>query len=68
MNFCFQVPFKKSKDIIQCVQFHPTRAYFFVATKKSIRIYDLIKQELSKKLAVNCNEISSIAIHPEGII
>lgn len=66
--FCgfFKVPFKKSKDIIKCVQFHPTRAYFFVATKKSIRIYDLIKQDLTKKLTVNCNEVTSIAIHPGG--
>lgn len=61
-----QVPFKKSKDIIQSVQFHPTRAYFFVATKKSIRLYDLIKQTLTKKLIVNCNEITCMAIHPKG--
>lgn len=61
-----QVPFKKIKDIIQYVKFHPTKAYFFVATKRTIRIYDLIKQQMTKKLLANCNEISSMAIHPGG--
>ncbi|KAH9528952.1 Ribosome biogenesis protein 1 [Dermatophagoides farinae] len=61
-----QVPFKKIKDIIQYVKFHPTKAYFFVATKRTIRIYDLIKQQMTKKLSANCNEISSMAIHPGG--
>ncbi|KAH9407290.1 Ribosome biogenesis protein 1 [Tyrophagus putrescentiae] len=61
-----QVPFKKSKDIIKCVQFHPTRAYFFVATKKSVRVYDLIKQELTKKLTVNTCEVNCMAVHPGG--
>ncbi|KAJ6220943.1 hypothetical protein RDWZM_006755 [Blomia tropicalis] len=61
-----QVPFKKSKDIIKCVRFHPTRAYFFVATKKSVRVYDLIKQDLTKKLIVNTSEVSCMAIHPGG--
>ncbi|UXI19310.1 hypothetical protein NH340_JMT05253 [Sarcoptes scabiei] len=61
-----QIPFRKIKDIVQCVRFHPTKAYFFVATKRMIRIYDLIKQQMIKKLIANCNEISSMAIHPGG--
>ncbi|XP_054164412.1 ribosome biogenesis protein bop1-A-like [Oppia nitens] len=61
-----QVPFKKSKGIIQCVLFHPSRPYFFVATNRAIRVYNLVKQEMTKKLLPNCNEISSIAIHPQG--
>lgn len=61
-----QVPFRKIKDPIRQVRFHPTKAYFFVATRRTIRIYDLIKQQLTKKLTAMCNEISSIAIHPKG--
>ena len=61
-----QIPFSKANGIIQCVLFHPSRPYFIVGTQKSIRIYNLMKQEMSKKLLPNCNMISSIAIHPGG--
>lgn len=61
-----QVPFKKSKGIISSVLFHPTRPYFCVATKQYVRIYNLLKQELSKKLMTGCNSISSMDIHPGG--
>ena len=30
-----QTPFKKSKGLIQCIAFHPTRPYFFVAVSNS---------------------------------
>jgi ribosome biogenesis protein ERB1 len=61
-----QVPFRKSKGIIQCVLFHPSKPYFFVATQRYVRIYNLMKQELSKKLMTNCKYVSSLAIHPGG--
>ena len=61
-----QVPFKKSKGIISSVLFHPTRPYFCVATRQYVRIYNLLKQELSKKLMTGCNNISSMDIHPGG--
>lgn len=35
-------------------------------TQQHIRIYDLVKQELLKKLMPGCKWISSIAIHPKG--
>ncbi|XP_076245264.1 ribosome biogenesis protein BOP1 homolog [Calliopsis andreniformis] len=61
-----QLPFTKSKGLIQCVLFHPIRPYLFVATQRNVRIYDLVKQEMMKKLLSNSQWISSMAIHPGG--
>lgn len=61
-----QNPFRKSKGLVQCVSFHPVRPYFFVATQRYVRVYNLIKQELTKKLMANCKWISSMSIHPGG--
>ncbi|KAJ6644003.1 Ribosome biogenesis protein BOP1 like [Pseudolycoriella hygida] len=61
-----QIPFSKSKGLIQCVLFHPIKPCLFVATQKNIRIYDLVKQELLKKLLSNSKWISDMAIHPKG--
>ena len=61
-----QLPFSKSHGQIVCSLFHPNRPFFFVATKQFVRIYDLVKQELSKKLSANCKLISSMSIHPKG--
>ncbi|XP_032665304.1 ribosome biogenesis protein BOP1 homolog [Odontomachus brunneus] len=61
-----QLPFNKSKGLIQCVLFHPIRPYLFVATQRNVRIYDLVKQEIIKKLLSNSQWISTMAIHPGG--
>nr|XP_057902467.1 ribosome biogenesis protein bop1-like isoform X1 [Doryrhamphus excisus] len=61
-----QNPFRRNKGLVQCVSFHPIRPYFFVATQRSIRIYNLVKQEMSKKLQANSKWISSMAVHPGG--
>ncbi|XP_057338087.1 ribosome biogenesis protein BOP1 homolog [Microplitis mediator] len=61
-----QVPFNRSKGLIQCVLFHPIRPFLFVATQRNIRIYDLVKQEIFKKLFSNSQWISSMSIHPGG--
>ncbi|KAL0961920.1 hypothetical protein UPYG_G00333380 [Umbra pygmaea] len=61
-----QNPFRRNKGLVQCVSFHPVRPYFFVATQRYVRVYNLIKQELTKKLTANCKWISSMAIHPGG--
>lgn len=61
-----QIPFSKSKGLIQAVLFHPIKPCLFVATQRHIRIYDLVKQELVKKLISNCKWISNMAIHPKG--
>ncbi|GLH00739.1 Ribosome biogenesis protein BOP1 homolog [Gryllus bimaculatus] len=59
-----QIPFNRAKGLVQCVLFHPIRPIFFVATQKNVRVYDLVKQEIVKKLLSNSKWISSIAIHP----
>ncbi|XP_054023474.1 ribosome biogenesis protein BOP1 [Dryobates pubescens] len=61
-----QSPFRRSKGLVQAVLFHPTRPYFFVATQRYVRVYNLLKQELTKKLMTNCKWVSSMAIHPGG--
>lgn len=61
-----QLPFSKSKGLVQCVLFHPTKPYLFVATQRHVRIYDLVKQSLLKKLLTNSKWISSMAIHMGG--
>ncbi|CAL8396470.1 unnamed protein product [Gadus morhua 'NCC'] len=61
-----QNPFRRSKGLVQCVSFHPLRPYFFVATQRSVRVYNLIKQEMTKKLQANSKWISSMAVHPAG--
>eukprot|EP00112_Aurelia_sp_Birch-Aquarium-sp1_P010468 Seg2233.4 transcript_id=Seg2233.4/GoldUCD/mRNA.D3Y31 product="Ribosome biogenesis protein bop1" protein_id=Seg2233.4/GoldUCD/D3Y31 len=61
-----QIPFKKPGGLIQCVKFHPTKPFLFVATQTFIRVYNLQKQELVKKLASGTKWISSMAVHPQG--
>ncbi|CAI9773280.1 unnamed protein product [Fraxinus pennsylvanica] len=46
--------------------FHPIRSIFFISTKKDVRVYDLLKQKLIKKLEPGVREVSAIAIHPSG--
>ncbi|XP_035910263.1 ribosome biogenesis protein BOP1 homolog [Anopheles stephensi] len=61
-----QLPFSKSKGLVQCVLFHPVKPCLFVATQRHVRVYDLVKQMMLKKLYPGCKWISSIAIHPKG--
>ncbi|KAL0327668.1 UNVERIFIED_CONTAM: Ribosome biogenesis protein BOP1 [Sesamum angustifolium] len=46
--------------------FHPTRSISSLQRRKDVRVYDLLKQKLIKKLEAGVREISSIAIHPGG--
>lgn len=61
-----QLPLSKSKGLVQCVVFHPTKPCIFVATQRHVRIYDLMRQQLVKKLETNAKWISSMAVHPMG--
>uniref|UniRef100_A0A8C4NCP9 Ribosome biogenesis protein BOP1 n=1 Tax=Eptatretus burgeri TaxID=7764 RepID=A0A8C4NCP9_EPTBU len=61
-----QVPFRRNKGLVQAVAFHPLRPCLFVATQRFVRIYNLIKQELTKKLMASCKWLSGMAIHPAG--
>lgn len=60
-----RIPFKLH-GLPVSTTFHPTRSVFFVSTKKNVRVYDLVKQKLVKKLEPGVREISSISVHPGG--
>ena len=61
-----QNPFRKNKGIVARTLFHPTKPFFFVATQQAVRIYNLAKQSLAKKLVSGSGVISSMSIHPSG--
>ncbi|KAJ1311022.1 hypothetical protein OPQ81_009528 [Rhizoctonia solani] len=61
-----QAPFRKVKGAVQCVLFHPTKAHFFVATQRYVRLYDLAAQKLLKTLMPGIRWISSMDVHPSG--
>ncbi len=61
-----QLPFKRLKGLPQTAQFHPSKPIFFVATQRTIRVYDLSKQMLLKILTPGARWISSLDIHPGG--
>ncbi|KAH8926717.1 BOP1NT-domain-containing protein [Atractiella rhizophila] len=61
-----QAPLKKLKGDVQKVDFHPSKAQFFVATQRTVRVYDLVRQTLVKTLLPNVKWISSMDIHPLG--
>ena len=48
---------KKGKNFIY-------RLGFIFQTQKNVRVYDLVKQEIVKKLLSNSQWISTMAIHP----
>lgn len=61
-----QHPFKRLKGLAQTVSFHPSKPWFFVATRQRIRIYDLQAQKLEKELLPGARWISAISLHPLG--
>jgi ribosome biogenesis protein ERB1 len=61
-----QSPFSKSLGSIQAVVFHPNKPFFFVATQRHVRVYNLMRQELHKCLLPGVKWISSMDIHPKG--
>jgi ribosome biogenesis protein ERB1 len=61
-----QIPFRKLAGLPQTAQFHPSRPLFFVATQRTIRCYDLQRQELIKVIQPGARWISSFDVHPGG--
>lgn len=61
-----QLPFRRLKGLAQYAQFHPSRPIFFIATQRTIRSYDLSKQELVKIIQPGARWISSFDVHPGG--
>lgn len=52
------------KFLVQ-VAFHPGKPFLFVATQNHVRIYNLAKQALAKKLLAGSG-LSCMAVHPSG--
>lgn len=61
-----QALFKRNKGKIASVAFHPSRPLLFVATQRHVHVYNLVKQQLVKKLLAGVTAINSIAVHPKG--
>jgi ribosome biogenesis protein ERB1 len=61
-----QNPFRKNKGVVTACMFHPTKPMLLVATENNIRIYNLAKQSLAKKLLAGGGTIRSMSIHPGG--
>ncbi|XP_039757078.1 ribosome biogenesis protein BOP1 homolog [Pararge aegeria] len=61
-----QLPFRRAKGLVQCALFHPHRPQLLVATQRVVRVYDLVKQELVRKLQTGAQWISGLAVHPAG--
>uniref|UniRef100_A0A1D2A9E9 Ribosome biogenesis protein BOP1 homolog n=1 Tax=Auxenochlorella protothecoides TaxID=3075 RepID=A0A1D2A9E9_AUXPR len=61
-----QAPFRKTRGRPVHVLFHPTKPLFFLATQQQIRIYNLAKQAMVKKLFTGAGVITSIALHSTG--
>lgn len=61
-----QNPFRKNRGIVTRALFHPVKPFFFVATQQAVRIYNLAKQSLAKKLISGSGVITSMSIHSSG--
>jgi len=61
-----QNPFRKNRGRITCTAFHPAKPFFLVATQNNVRVYNLAKQTLAKKLLAGGGVITSLAVHPSG--
>lgn len=61
-----QNPFRKNKGRVVRVEFHPAKPFFFVATQNHVRVYNLAKQQLTKKLVAGSGIITALAVHHSG--
>ena len=60
-----QNPFRKNRGRVVQVAFHPAKPFFFVATQTHVRVYNLAKQALARKLLAGSG-LSCMAVHPSG--
>lgn len=62
-----QNPFRKLKMRAVRAIFHPSKPLLFVASQNGVRIYDLAKQSLARRLgAPSSAAVTSLAVHPSG--
>jgi ribosome biogenesis protein ERB1 len=62
----FRTPITSAKSYIQCVQFHPTKPRFFVATQHHIIVFDLVEKARLMQLKPTVQWISAIDVHQTG--
>ena len=49
-----QLPFTSAqKNVFQKITFHPTRPLFYLATQRYVKVWNLAKQEMQRKLEPN---------------
>ena len=61
-----QNPFRKNRGRVQRVLFHPSKPFLLVATQHHVRIYNLAKQALARKLLGSSGAFTCLAIHSSG--
>lgn len=61
-----QNPFRKNRGRVVAARFHPSKPFFFVATQQAVRVYNLAKQSLAKKLVTGGGVLTSFDVHPTG--
>ena len=61
-----QLPFRNFRGFPQRAAFHPSKPHFFVASQRSIHVYDLSRQQLVKTLQTGAKWISAFDVHPSG--
>jgi len=63
-----QQPFGKASKggNVQVVKFHPNKPFLFVANLTAVRVYNLMKQNMVKRLVSGCKWISTMDVHPSG--
>uniref|UniRef100_A0A915PT60 BOP1 N-terminal domain-containing protein n=1 Tax=Setaria digitata TaxID=48799 RepID=A0A915PT60_9BILA len=61
-----QQPFSRLKGMITVLSFHPREPFLFVGTQRHIRIYDLVKCQLKKKIMTGSQWVSSMALDCRG--
>lgn len=61
-----QNPFRKNKGKVTNCAFHPTQPLLLVASETNVKVYNLMKQALTKTLLAGGGVITAMHIHPSG--
>eukprot|EP01059_Diplonema_ambulator_P034351 TRINITY_DN7637_c0_g2_i1.p1 TRINITY_DN7637_c0_g2~~TRINITY_DN7637_c0_g2_i1.p1 ORF type:complete len:733 (+),score=195.47 TRINITY_DN7637_c0_g2_i1:37-2199(+) len=59
-------PFKRFKENVQALSFHPTQPYLLIATRRSVRMYNLVQSQLIKKFKGTVDSVASVDVHAGG--
>eukprot|EP00298_Acanthocystis_sp_HF-20_P022889 c31127_g1_i1.p1 GENE.c31127_g1_i1~~c31127_g1_i1.p1 ORF type:complete len:296 (+),score=117.88 c31127_g1_i1:121-888(+) len=66
MKKASQRPFTKNLGRVECVVFHPSKPYMFLASSRHVHLFNLMAQKRIKKIKTGIKMISSLAVHPGG--